>query len=279
MKVFLTGGTGFIGSHFINELIKQNIDVICLKRNKKSNPRFPLITNPTWITKEMHELKVQDFSGCDILIHLAAHSTNVPYDNLENCIKENVMKPLALFKKAFEADVKHFLVVGTCFEYGKSGEIYDFIPTDVQLLPTQSYSASKAISSIAFRQFALENSLSLSYQRIFQVYGEGESNYRLWPSLKYAATNNKDFDMTAGEQIRDFIYVKDLAKILLKKALNFKKEKKPIIVFENISGGNPMSIKDFAEKWWRKFNATGNLNIGVLPYRKGEVMRYVPKID
>lgn len=277
MKVFVTGGTGFIGSHLINEFTRNNIQIKALKRNKNSKPRYPLIKNPNWITKPIDELNFEDLNDCSILIHMSAHSANIPYDNLENCIEENVIKPIVLFRRAKEAGIKKFLVAGSGFEYGESGELYDFIPVNAQLLPTQTYPASKAMSSIAFRQFAAENELILSYQRIFQVFGEGESKNRLWPSLKEAAIQNKDFDLTHGEQVRDFIYVKDLANILLKKTLELHNENKPKIVFENISGGNPMKIKDFATKWWRKFNAKGNLNIGVLQYRKGEIMRYVPK--
>lgn len=277
MKVFITGGTGFIGSHLINELTLNGIQINALRRNEYSKTKCPLIKNPNWITKSSTDLNLKDFKDCDALIHLSAHSANVPYDSLENCIIENVIKPLALFRKAKESGIKKFLVAGSGFEYGKSGEIYDFIPVNAELLPTQSYPASKAISSIAFRQFAFENDIFLSYQRIFQVFGEGESKNRLWPSLKLAATQNKDFDLTYGEQVRDFIYVKDLTKILYRKTLELIEGNKKII-FENISGGNPKTIKDFATEWWTKFNAKGNLNIGVLPYRKGEVMRYVPKI-
>lgn len=276
-KVFLTGGTGFIGSHFINELQKNNIKVKALRRSYESKPKFPLLVNPEWITKKINEITVEDLLDCEILIHLAAHTANVPYDNLENCILENVIKPLKLLGKAHNAGINKFLIGGTGFEYGKSGENYQFIPSDAPLFPTQTYPASKAISSIAFSQFAIEKQVSLSYQRIFQVYGEGEAIGRLWPSLKFAAENRLDFDMTMGEQIRDFIYVKDLVKILHKKLILLNEKSEPKIIVENISGGNPKSIKDFAKEWWSLFKAEGKLNIGVLPYREGEVMRYVPK--
>ena len=279
MKLFITGATGFVGSHFINELEKKNIKVKALRKSCKSKSKFPLQISPEWITKKITDIVVEDLHDCDILVHLAAHSVNVPYDSLENCILENVIKPLRLLKIAHKAGINKFLIAGTGLEYGKSGENYKLIPPNAPLNPTQTYPASKAISSIAFSQFAREYRVSLSYQRIFQVYGEGEMQSTLWPSLKFAAENNLDFDMTKGEQIRDFIYVKDLAKILYKKLLLLNDNSKPEVVIENISGGNPKSIKDFAKEWWSLFKAKGELNIGVLPYRKGEVMRYVPEVD
>ena len=277
MKVFVTGATGFVGSHFINELQKNNVKVKALRKSYKSKSKFPLLISPEWITKKITDLILEDLLDCDALVHLAAHSTNVPYDNLENCILENVIKPLRLFEIAHKSGINKFLIAGTGFEYGKSGENYELIPSNAPLNPTQTYSTSKAISSIAFTQFARENRVSLSYQRIFQVYGEGELQSRLWPSLKFAAENNLDFDMTKGEQIRDFIYVKDLAEILYKKLLLLNANSKAEVIIENISGGNPKSIKDFAKEWWSIFKAKGKINFGILPYREGEVMRYVPE--
>jgi nucleoside-diphosphate-sugar epimerase len=65
-----------------------------------------------------------------------------------------------------------------------------------------TYPASKAAASIAFTQWSIENQLKLKYLRIFQVFGEGEAESRLWPSLRKAALSGNDFDMTHGEQIR-----------------------------------------------------------------------------
>jgi len=88
------------------------------------------------------------------------------------------------------------VVVGSCFEYGRSGEWYEFIPPDAPLEPTQTYPASKAAASVAFYQLAVELNLRLSIHRIFQVFGEGEVESRLWPSLRKAAASGADLEMT-----------------------------------------------------------------------------------
>ena len=49
MKIFITGGTGFIGSHLINELIKFDYDLICLRR--QNSQRIPLKKEPQWIMR------------------------------------------------------------------------------------------------------------------------------------------------------------------------------------------------------------------------------------
>jgi nucleoside-diphosphate-sugar epimerase len=278
MKIFLTGATGFIGSHLLNIAVSEGFEIIALRRSEKSIPKIKIEGDVFWLNKSYEEITIEDLFGVDIVIHLAAHSANVPYDTLENCIELNVLQPLKMFEKAKEAGIKNFIVAGSCFEYGKSGENYEFIPIDAPLEPTQTYPASKAISSIAFFQFAIQNRIKLSYLRIFQVFGEGELESRLWPSLKKAAMNGEDFPMTKGEQIRDFIYVKDVAsRFVLEAKEIFKREDlSPIQI--NVGSGKPQTIRDFSEYWWNQWGAKGKLIIGAFPYREGEVMRYMPKL-
>ena len=119
--------------------------------------------------------------------------------------------------------LRKFIIAGSCFEYGKKGEEYEFIPPDAALFPTQSYPASKAAASIIFTQWAIENSIDMTILRIFQVFGEGEARSRFWPSIKEMVNSGNDFEMTNGEQVRDFINVKEVVKQILEEALNKSK--------------------------------------------------------
>jgi nucleoside-diphosphate-sugar epimerase len=278
MKIFVTGATGLIGSHFLNLLAQYSeIEIIALRRNLDSLPRISLIKEPFWLTKQLDQVKKEDLIGVDVIVHFAAHSMYPPYDSLGNCLYWNLTAPLELFNEAVKAGINKFVVAGSCSEYGLSGEEYEFIPISAMLKPTFTYAASKATSSIAFYQFAYQNQVKFSYHRIFQVYGDGEAETRLWPSLKKAALEGKDFPMTEGEQIRDFIAVEDVAKYFVEACLN-----NDLIAgkpeFYNVGSGNPKSILEFSEYWWKKWQAKGKLLKGILPYREGEVMRYVPKM-
>jgi len=279
MKIFLTGGTGFIGSHFINAALNAGHEIKALRRSDNSAPKVQIPNKVNWLTKQFGDVTINDLQGTDLLVHLAAHSANVPYDSLENCIKYNVTEPLKLFKIAKEAGVKKIIVTGSCFEYGLSGERYEYIPSNAPLEPSLTYPTSKAISSIAFKQFAIENKVQLNYFRIFQVYGEGELESRLWPSLKKAALKGEDFPMTMGGQIRDFIEVKSLANTLVVESEKIFSQIEINCKISNIGTGVPQSILEFSKYWWSKWNAKGSLLIGDLKYREGEIMRYVPLIE
>lgn len=277
MKVFLTGGTGFIGSHVLKELLASNIEVIAHRRRQSSYPNIAIEDQINWLTKPVPEIESKDFEGVDVLLHLASHSVKYPFDTLENNIHYNVVEPLELFEKAFHAGVSKYVVAGSCFEYGLSGERYEYIPIDAPLEPTNDYATSKAMSFLAFRQFALNKGVSLSYQRIFHAFGEGEPEYRLWPSIKTAALEGKDLELTPGEQIRDFVPVEDVAKRLIEATLSSIDLDNSIRI-ENIGSGSPQSIAQFAKYWWDYWGATGSLRLGQLPYRDNEVMRFVPEL-
>ncbi len=276
MRVFLTGGTGFIGSHILNESIKYNYEIIALKRKINSKTKVKLISRPIWKIGSLNKTKEEDLKNIDTVLHLASHSANVPYDNLNNCLKVNLFDTINFFEMAYKCGVRKFIITGSCFEYGKKGEEYTFIPPSAPLLPTQTYPASKAAASIALIQWALEKKVSLSILRLFQIYGEGEFRNRLWPTLINCASSGDDMNMTLGEQIRDFLHVKDAAKIILD-SIGTQKNKQ--IIVRNIGSGVPIKIRDFAEKIWSEKKAKGNLLFGTIPYRDGEVMRYVPDIN
>lgn len=276
MRIFLTGGTGFIGSHFINEAHNAGHEIVALKR-PSSYTRVPLDREPFWIEGYLDSDLLSHIKGCDSLVHLAAHSPNPPYDSFSNCIYWNVYASLKLLEYAREAGVTKYLIAGSCFEYGESAKKYDKIPVDAPLNPILSYPASKAAASLAFTAFCSQFMLKIKILRIFQVYGEGEAESRLWPSLKKAALNGEDFLMTAGEQVRDFIHVKDVARSFVSE-LDFSLVSDGEVMIKNIGSGKPMSLREFSEKCWQEWGASGNIKFGSLPYRVNELMKLVPDL-
>lgn len=251
--------------------------MVALRRSAQSQPRVPLVVKPSWVDSPMDDLKEEHFRGCEALVHLAAHSANVPYDTLENCVRWNVLAPLKMFSVAANAGIKSFVVAGSCFEYGRSAKRYKFIPPDAPLEPTLSYPASKAAASVAFHAFACAQDARLLILRVFQAFGEGELESRFWPSLRKAAFAGEDFPLTAGEQVRDFIPVGQVASAFVA-ALTRTDLKPGEAKVENLGTGQPQTVRAFAEHWWKAWHAKGSLLIGQLPYRENDVMRYVPKI-
>ncbi|MGJ8696845.1 MAG: NAD-dependent epimerase/dehydratase family protein [Verrucomicrobiaceae bacterium] len=277
MKIFLTGATGFIGSHVVNQATAAGIEVTGLRRSPESSPRVPLLTDPQWLDSAMDSIPPHSFEGHDVLVHLAAHTPNLPYDTLEQCIYWNCEVALKMLNQAYDQGVRKFVLAGSCFEYGNSGQQYDFIPPNAPLEPSGTYPTSKAMSYLAFREWAKGRDAEVSYHRIFHVYGEGEAATRMWPALRKAAMDGEDFDMTEGEQVRDFINVTDLAAQILERCANQGYESGELHC-ENLGTGRPQTLKDFAVECWNGWGAKGSLLFGKVPYRANEVMRYVPLV-
>jgi len=278
MKVFVTGATGFVGSHFLKAALFGPNEVLALRRSPNSATRIPLEKQPEWIERPMDEVSASDLKGVDAIVHFAAHTPNVPYDTIENCLHWNVTVPLSLFRQAMSVGVRRFVIAGSCFEYGRSGERYEFIPTDAPLEATLSYPLSKAVASRVFAAFAAETGARVSIHRIFQVFGPGESEHRLWPSLRRAAIAGEDFQASPGEQVRDFISVESVADHFLSACYCDDVDPSQTPIY-HVGTGKPQTIADFTRTWWRRWEASGKVNFGALPYRDGEVMRYVPEVE
>jgi nucleoside-diphosphate-sugar epimerase len=274
MKIFLTGGTGFLGSHFLRLAIDADLEVVAL-RSPGKKCRLPLASEPLWIDGTLEEYPSSALEDVDVLVHLAAHGVNPVNSNWIDCFRCNVTASLGLWLAASEAGVRRYVIAGSCFEYGKSGENIDFIPTDAPLLPTGPYHSSKAAATMAALGFAVDHQREVVVLRPFHIYGEGESPERFWPSLVKAAKEGEDFPMSEGLQVRDFVSAEQVASCFLEST--FRQDLvpgKPMI--ENVGSGEPKTLIQFAKDEWMSFGAIGKLLPGIVPTRKNEIMRYVP---
>lgn len=277
MNLFLTGATGFIGSHVLRLALAEGHCVHALRR-PGARPRISLATEPYWVDGSLDDPKLAEvLQGCAVLIHLAASGV-VQQPDWQECFRVNVQQSLACWRMALQAGVRRLIVCGSHFEYGRSAERYDFVPPDAPLEPTGPYHASKAAASMAALGLAIAENVELAILRPFHVFGEGEPLPRLWPALRQAALNGEDFPMTAGEQVRDFVPVEQVARSFL----DFASHRcltagQPEI--HNLGTGRPLLVRDFAQFWWEKWQARGQLRIGVLPYRPQEMMRSVPWVE
>ena len=69
-------------------------------------------------------------------------------------------------QKAKKSGIKKFIIIGSGFEYGLSGNHFRSIPINAPLIPKMTYSVSKAVGFLVFSQWALENKLKIKYLRL-----------------------------------------------------------------------------------------------------------------
>ena len=260
MKIFLTGYTGFIGGELHSLLITLKFSVISLSRKdlktKDSINEF---------------FKLHRANSDDLLIHLACAGVNSTAP-LEECLKFNLITSLDLCKIACYFGITKYIFTGSCFEYGLSGNTNNFLDEDCKLLPTGSYATSKVISYYALKELFSTTTSVITYLRLFQVYGESEAENRLFPSLIKTAKSGGDFEMSDGEQVRDFIHVRDVINYIVRVIENFNSYSNFNTL--NVCSGVPTSVKDFACFHWSRVNAKGKILFGIKK-RKNEFERIV----
>lgn len=277
MKIFVTGGTGFIGSLFLKQALAARHEVIALRLPGERPKIPPATTQPEWVEGSLADNWSHQMLSCEALVHFAAVGVSPQTASWDQLYAVNVQQSLNLWLLAANARVKRFVICGSCFEYGKSGERFKFIPADAPLEPANAYAASKAAATVTALAFAVEKQIELIVLRPFHVFGEGQHESNFWPSLRKAALAGEDFPMTAGEQMRDFIPVEAVANVFAG-ALSRTDLRPGEPKIENVGTGKPQTLRGFAEFWWKQWNAKGKLEIGALPYRPNEVMRYVPQM-
>ena len=258
MKIFLTGGTGFIGKKFIEEALKFKHTVYAVSRknikNKKKNLR--------WLTGDLDGDWSKYLKKSDVLVHMAAAGVNKKI-SLKKAIDANVIKPYKLLINAINSNCTNWLIIGSASEYGKQAKKKKKLYFKTKELPKTAYERTKYLFSRLSISLSKEHKTKCRVMRLFNVYGEGENSKRLWPSLKKAAELKKNFKMTHGSEIRDFVSVDDAAKKILS-ASNFKITKIHFQQIWHIASGKSMSVRRFAQNKWKEFDAQGKLLFGTI---------------
>lgn len=278
--IVVTGGAGFIGSHLVDALIKENPEKIIVLSNfylgKEENLNE---AKENFDNLRICHVSVSDFettkkifenANADIVYNLAVIPLPASLeDPLESTI-ENVkiatniceMQRKGLFKKLI-----HF---SSSEAYGSA----QYVPMNEKhpLAPETPYAASKASGDLIvesyFRTFKLENAIL----RPFNNYGPRQNAGKfagIIPIVIKKILNNEDITINGdGEQTRDFVFVKDTAKA----AIEFAKMNEVLGKTINIATGREISMNYLVNSILKEFNFKGKILHG--PARPGDVRRH-----
>lgn len=278
MRIFVTGGTGFIGSYFLSSALDAGHEVLALRRTSNTTTPIALHHEPSWLECDLADLKESHLASCDVVVHLASAGVSPKTVGWDDLVAINVAGTSHVIGTAHRAGVKRVVVSGSCHEYGLTGMLYDFIHPNAPMAPTTLYAASKAASFHLATAYASTYGLELFYGRIFTTYGLGQYKGNFWPLLRRAALQNEDFPMTLGAQVRDFIPVATVASKLLDACQTLAiSPGKPRV--ENIGSGVPLTLLEFAQQEWLRLGGRGKILPGAVAERPGDVQRLVANIS
>jgi nucleoside-diphosphate-sugar epimerase len=269
MKVAVTGGTGFIGNYLVNQLLDNNIEVLVGGTDIKKAQQFSWFDKIDFIEVDINgsqtEDKLKKIASSDRLIHLAW--SGLPNYNDTFHFEENLFYQYSFLKKLILLGLKNITVTGTCLEYGmREGPLDVGMPAD----PQNPYALAKDTLRKFLQELQKKQNFKLKWLRLFYMYGEGQSEKSILSQLECALKNNETyFNMTGGEQLRDYLHVQDVASLIMEAAMDAQKNG-----IYNICSGTPISIKKLVKDYLKENNKDITLNFGFYPYPDYEPMAF-----
>lgn len=259
MKLLVTGATGFLGSHLLNFLKQSKYEIYALTRSKQKDNEV------NWITGDMHDY---DFIRSlmmelkpNILVHLAWYVDPRDYINSKKnyCFLNSSQH---LFETFLEAGGKNILCTGTCFEYDLNYGLLreDFTP----LANNNVYASCKNMLNLYLQTLTKSYEFDYTWARMFYLYGPNESGVRLVPTIINSILSGEIAKCSVGTQLRDYMYIKDAARLLLNLV------ESPLNSSVNISTGYPVTIKKIGNTIEHLMKVTNFIDYGAFKQREGE---------
>jgi nucleoside-diphosphate-sugar epimerase len=266
MRVAVTGATGFIGRHVLDELARQGVETIAVVRPSTAAPSTLPCARAVHMDIQAPPPDAYELiDRPDALIHLAWGG--LPnYRSLHHFERE-LPAHYHFLKGLVESGLPTLLVAGTCFEYGmQSGPLSEILDTR----PNNPYGFAKDTLRRQLEFLKTDHPFALIWPRLFYLYGEGQAENSLYPQLRRAVQRgDKAFDMSGGEQLRDYLPVSEVARSLV--ALALKQRDIGVI---NLCSGQPVSVRGLVEGWIRDNRWTIALNLGRYPYPDYEPLAF-----
>lgn len=265
MRIAVTGASGFIGRAVLAELSRRGIAAVaCSRSGVGAHPGADHRT----VSLDLHEASADTYERLgrpDVLIHLAW--SGLPNYRSLHHVESELPAQYRFLRGLVEVGLGTLVVAGTCFEYGmQSGPLHEDLPTR----PENPYGFAKDALRRELEFLKSSRPFALTWARLFYLYGEGQAGTSLLPQLRQAvARGDKAFNMSGGEQLRDYLAVEEAARLLVSLALA-----RCDAGAVNVCSGQPVSVRRLVEGWIRENGWTIDLNLGHFPYPDYEPMAF-----
>lgn len=272
--ILVTGANGFIGKRLIERLVDTGEhEIIATGRGpewaSKGGKR-----NFQYIQAELGRPEgigiLSSAAHYDAVIHLAARVNlrDEDSDRME-MYRSNITATHQILELA-RGQGSHIIFTSTGMVYGdQPGPFRE----DMSSKPGNFYALSKLLCEEMIRFYAVQYGLKHTLYRTSIVYGPGQPLGMFIPSVIAALVAGQEFPMTAGKQIRDFLYIDDCVR-----ALEMSLEKSLEGTF-NLASGVGSTLEETGKLAGEATGAIDKLRIGALPYRTNELWAYFMDIS
>lgn len=260
-KVLVTGASGFIGRHTLPLLKNYGFEVHAvynsnfIQKDLKYNWHQANILEQVEIEKIIGEVKPE------YLLHLAWETEHGLFWSSQKNIKW-ISSSINLVEKFKANGGQRVVAVGTCAEYKFQSEKYDEYRTPID--PISLYGKCKYEFYTSLKNYCEKNELSYAWGRIFYLYGPGEDSRRLVPFVIGSLLQNQITKTTHGNQVRDYMYVEDVASAFVKLLTS------EVSGAVNVASGIPLKLNELIKTIAAKIGREDLLQIGAIPSNEGE---------
>jgi len=266
MKILVTGATGFIGSHLVEKLGASGHEIIATARSLERP--WPVNDKVQFIKHDLYEKNPNlfDFFQCpNLVIHLAWNYLD-DYRSPAHIEKE-LPAHRHFLATLIAQGLSKLAVTGTCLEYGlQEGCLSEKMETQ----PVIPYAEAKDTLRKFLFNLRSEFNFDLTWIRLFYTYGKGQQQKSILQQLEHAIQlGENEFNMSSGEQWRDYLPVEMMASYIMRLALSSSRGE-----IVNCCSGKPVSIKELVTSYLEQRGVNMKLNLGVYPYVDYEPFRF-----
>ena len=263
-KILLTGATGFLGSHLLKNLLRDNCEVILLKRSFSNVNRIKEIKSSTRgvLSFDIDCTDIEEVfatNEIDIIIHTATEYGRGDM-SIRSILEANLIFPIRLVELGIKYNVKSF--INTDSYFNKETFTYSHL---------LNYSLSKKSFLSWLKQ--LSTSIQIVNVGLEHVYGpfDGQLKFVEMSVRNIAERNVVRMAMTHGHQKRDFIYIDDVVNAYLL-LMRYALEHKFTFKHFEVGTGQCREIKDVPNIIKKLSKSSTDLGFGDIPYRLDEIM-------
>jgi len=267
-KILVTGATGFIGQYVISRLLETGCRVIASSANEEKARQAWWFDKVEYLPFDLAGLEpsvdyYQWFGQPDSLVHLAWEG--LPDYRSPHHMDLYLPRHAAFLNNLAAGGLRDINVTGTCLEYGlQEGLLREELPA----MPVVPYAQAKNALRYYLADLQKEIPFTLKWIRLFYMYGQNPNS--LLSQLDRALDNNEPvFNMSGGEQRRDYLPVDKLADYLCR-----------IVVQQEVTGlinccsGVPVTVKELVLEHMKERNKNIALNLGFYAYPDYEPMNF-----